>query len=210
MLYFYEDMTIDDIKYPSYYPYIEHIIRGKVLKIPTENILADRTELKIGNALLYCGQPYLIDDISESGNYVVESADGDVRVLTDIRVEKMDSLLDEFRINYLKYNNLYYYYVNMYEKINQPSLFITQFCCSKVSRAMYDWGRGMISATHSQRLYIVQSVISRLISCMEYTSGIKYQIDDDWDNRKSNITTTLTMKGLVNKVYTVNFMLNLT
>jgi len=211
MLYFYEDMTIDGVQYPSYYPYIEHIIRGTVLKIPTENVLADRTEFNIGNAVVYRTQPYLIYDISESGDLVLMSADGgDSLVLNSSKVTKMDSLLDEYKINYLKYNNLYYYYLNLYEKLGQPTIFIVQFLCSKVSRGFLDWGRGLISGTRSQRLNECQGIIVRLINCMSYVSSLDFVMEDDANDRISNITTNLQVKGLVNKVFTVNYMLNLT
>ena len=52
MIYFYEDMEMDGIDYPSYYPYIINIINQKYLDLPNGKVLYDPFRDEIGNNLL--------------------------------------------------------------------------------------------------------------------------------------------------------------
>lgn len=52
VIYFYDDMEIDGVMYPSYYPYILNIIRQKYLNLPKDKVLYEPFRDEVGNNLL--------------------------------------------------------------------------------------------------------------------------------------------------------------
>lgn len=208
MLYFYDDVEVNDIQLPSYQSYIMDIFNGQVLRIPAEKVLADKTDIKVGNAVNYNGQPYLLKSIT-ADKVMIESADGDIIGVSYKDIKSISEILDSFKINYLNYNNLYYYYTNLHEKNNQPSLFISQFTCSKISRGVYDWGRGLVSSNQSTLNQVMQNIVTRLLNCVSYVESINYDIEIDSVNRTALISITTYMSYLINKQFTINFLLNI-
>jgi len=331
MLYFYDNISIDDISYPTFFPFINQIISGNLLEIPAENLKTTYSNFEVGN-LVYCGTvaDKYIQVIEDSDGIIVDTEDGipnsivslsvdvpdgveivehevdnitglltipsDVLIdpdsfsfddeltgllegwsrnivtaygLTEILSKQTEQLLtldgiedkvnarevigdadvgsyvvyqgarylvtnvefinyyglngiDELvpesdlesievwlsanNINYLHYNNLYYFYPNLYETNNQKNLFIAQFNCSKVSRAFFDWGRNLKASNPSNYTSRVTSIISRLRSCLPYLSSISSI--QTLNTNKLAIQVTTTMSRLVNKVFNINFEIN--
>lgn len=228
MLYFFDDMSIKGARYPSFYPYIDHIINSKVLKIPSEELIFDPDSIKVGNLIDYKGLIYKITDVSDDGasirttwsekeeqdrspedtaNPEVEYSELNDRIqVTEVR--PITGILDEIGVNYLLYNNLYYYYTQLSENIYQPSQFIIQFNCSKISRAFMDWGRNLKSLPPNTYSALIGNILSRLRNCLPYIESIV--CNTELNGRYLTISTNTTMKGMMNKVFTLNYHLNIT
>jgi hypothetical protein len=207
MLYFYEDLELDDNPYPVFYPYIEALIRGTGLEIPNELILTTPNEIRVGNAVVYHNQPYLIKDIMSNGNlYCIDSNDS-YHTINPKYCTKITSLMDKLNVNYLDYNGLYYYHTTWKEKIGQPSVFIVQYSCSKISREFYK-AQGILLSTN---YYTIQnpviSLISRILNIVPYVNTISHEIINEGSRVRINLSVVL--KGLINKKFLVDYILNL-
>lgn len=209
LLYFYDCIEIEDVLYPSFYPYIKDILNNEILKIPVDKLIADYSSIKVGNAVSISGQPYLILDIPDEGNSIkLITADGYVEYRDRSELESIEILLDECKVNYLKYNNLYYYYLNLYEVKGQPTLFIVQYCQSKLSRQFLRSSRKVWTMIPLDRNNYIAGIVSKVRYLLDYVESIDYETSTE--GRSLTVSCYMQLKGLVNKLFRVDYNIDLT
>jgi hypothetical protein len=207
-LYFYGDLTIDDDLYPAFYPYIEAIIKGTGLTLPDEFMLSDPDSIKVGNNVVYHNQPYIINDVMDDTQVMCEDALGTTRAIPIKFCKKITELVESLHINYLQYNGLYYYYSTLRENIGQPSKFLIQYVCSKISREFKKSHGILVSTTYPVIQNPIINLISRILNITPYLSTLSHTLD--YNERELRINLTAQVKGLVNRQFLVNYILNLT
>lgn len=89
LVYFYEDIEIDGIYYPSYYPYVLNIIGQRYLDLPNLDILYDPFRVSIGNGIYF--RKY--DDIDTSG--IIEKIVGNYYKIICTEVKRNNSVINK-------------------------------------------------------------------------------------------------------------------
>jgi len=207
ILYFYGDILMNEIKYPMFYPYLLNIINSEYLRSPSIHLISDIFSFKVGNAVLYNNQLRKIywrlnDEVRlESTNGLHIPGNVNISDLSSI-----DKLLDEKYINYLEYNNLQYFYKDLVERYGQPSKFILQFITSKISRECYSNRSGLINAPNHRLNEILGGIVRKLTNLLPYISSLGYTYETN--ENTLNIRFTTRIKGITNKYFTINFIIN--
>jgi len=207
ILYFYGDILMNEIKYPMFYPYLLNIINSEYLRSPSIHLISDIFSFKVGNAVLYNNQLRKIywrlnDEVRlESTNGLHIPGNVNISDLSSI-----DKLLDEKYINYLEYNNLQYFYKDLVERYGQPSKFILQFITSKISRECYSNRSGLINAPNHRLNEILGGMVRKLTNLLPYMSSLGYTYETN--ENTLNIRFTTRIKGITNKYFTINFIIN--
>lgn len=205
LLLFYGTTLKDGIEYPTYYHYISHIIYSTLLKIPSEILLYDELVVQKDNgASLGNDSVLIIGTDAITNEYIVESYDGSLARYKSL--DSIESLLTQKKVNYLKYNNLYYYYTNLIES-SDDQLFIVQFTQSKVSRKLLEDSDKIKGSTSSTISDIISTDLSEVSKLLPYLDSYEYTYEINY--RSVTIGLTLTMKTLINTLLTVNYILNL-
>lgn len=119
LMYFYEDLLIDDVSYSSFFNYVINIINQDWLDIPTERLIYDNFNFKVGNYIILtnklhseiisCKIVRLVDDYIELLHKVV----GETKVTENLLMARFDSenqliklisnpneLVDNIKLNY--------------------------------------------------------------------------------------------------------------
>lgn len=217
MLYFYDDIYVDKEQYCVFHPYTINIINSDYLKIIDFDLIADSTELKVGNGIIVDALPALITYLSGTNIEVmtvtgtkIEGTLEDNKITsgnTVYTITPISDYLDDNRINYLKYNNLYYYYENLMESVKQPSNFIIQFITSKISRAFYTRKSSFINVNPTKISNLITQVIEKLLSLLPLIKSLNYSYT--LEGNKLNINLNTEIVGITNKKFKVNYILNI-
>lgn len=150
-----------------------------------------------------------IEDIINQG-YELKSENSDLLNYHGFHFETVLNDLIDNKINYLKYDNINYFYETLREPIGQNSIFIIRFITSKFTREVYKikselTGIGLETARH-KILSKVSLIKSKFNLIEDVDTSIEYS---DNNYNKLNITFTVKLKSIVNKEYKVNFILNI-
>lgn len=194
LLTFFEDISIDGVSYPCFYPYIPNILQSKFLEIPQDRLIYDKIPRKFTQ--------YVVD-YDENHNPIYNYPDTARNPLPVIDGEFLKSL----GINYFDYNNLYYNYKAIRE-INPSPDFHIIYCTSKISRTFLDNSDELINC--EPRLF--ESKVSELI---RKAKNLLPLVDDvtftyTSDGNRYDIEVSVTIAKLVNKKFVFNITLNIT
>jgi hypothetical protein len=172
--------------------------------------------IKEGNGIILNGVPGRITKY-ESGMIRVEDdygkvvkgrLEGDTIVSDEIyNIESIEDYLKLNSINYLYYNNLYYYYKGILEDRIQENYFIVKFITSKISRVILENERKLkgIEITHFE--IKMNSIIDRIRSLLPIIKDLSYyyQITEN----KIELNIIVIIKSMINKELKLNYILNI-
>jgi len=216
LLYFYDDLEIKGSNYCSFYPYVLNFIKSDYLKIISDSIIYDKLLIKEGNGIILNGVPGRITKY-ESGVIRVEDdygkvvkgrLEGDTIVSDEIyNIESIEDYLKLNSINYLYYNNLYYYYKGILEDRIQENYFIVKFITSKISRVILENERKLKGVEISKFEIKMNSIIDRIRSILPIIKDLSYyyQITEN----KIELNIIVIIKSMINKELKLNYILNI-
>jgi hypothetical protein len=115
--------------------------------------------------------------------------------------------LNHYSINYLRYDNLHYYYETLNEVKGQSSIFIVRFLTSKISRQVLRNRNRLIGRTQGEFRDILDSIFENYLNVSDLYNTLEYEFELSGNYLKLQINCSL--KYLVNKKYKVNFELNI-
>jgi len=115
--------------------------------------------------------------------------------------------LNHYSINYLRYDNLHYYYETLNEVKGQSSIFIVRFLTSKISRQVLRNRHRLIGRTQGEFKDVLDSIFENYLNVSDLYNTLEYEFELSGNYLKLQINCSL--KYLVNKKYKVNFELNI-
>lgn len=239
ILYFYDDLIINNIKYPSYYPYILNIINQEYLRIPTNKLIYKPFGLNEGNAILLYKNGALqhsalilkkvgnfiklqtkhvsvTSEVSTSIIYGLLSDDSpsltviigpeDETPLDKFDVSDIKDYLVDKHINFLYYDNLTYFYETLCEQLNQDSLFIVRFITSKYTREIYKVRSKLLGVTAQTVRTQLNNILTKCGRILPLVDSSEFEFTQT--NDSISVTFTIKIKSIVNRVFKMNYILN--
>ena len=143
--------------------------------------------------------------------YVINMIDATYLKIMDFKLiykldEEKELELTKKLVNYLKYNNLYYYYGDYYDMSPDPN-FIIRFITSKVSRSfMVNEGK-LINCEQSEITNLLNDIIWKNLSLLPLVNYINF--DYSLNQNTLNITLEVQVKHITNRTFKLNFTLNI-
>lgn len=195
---------------PIMYYYAINILANRPIAIPTDRLIYDIDTLKPGNAVLYNDAIHLM--VNEEGaqcQLLSPSDDPNLPLpwYDKSKVTSITKMLEDENVNYLQYNNLYYYYYGFMEEISQVSTFYIQYHASKIAREFYKIKSKLTATTPSERMNTINNTVTKLLVLLNHLKNL--DADPTINGREMQLNITARMKSLVNKTYDFNYILNI-
>ena len=217
--YFYDDILVGRVRYCSFYPYVLNMINDNYLGIINFKLIFDGDTIRAKNGILLNGMSGIISKVElprlKVRLFSGEVIDGEVvnnkliRFGTHERytINSITDYLIKHNINFLLYNNLYYYYPTIRESARQPDIFIIRFLCSKIVRWFLDRKHDFINIDRGSINKVVHIEIGKLLNLLPLIISIvfDYTIQDN----RLNFNLRTTVRNLVNKEYNINLTLKI-
>ena len=157
-------------------------------------------DIDINDTVYNCAYPYVLNMINSEYLRILGFS-----LIYKISQEKESELTSKF-INYLLYNNLYYHYRD-YVDTNPDPNFVIRFITSKISRSfMINEGR-LINCEPSEITSTINSIIWRVLSVVPLIRYINFGYVLTENTLRISLETQV--KGISNRVYRLDFTLNL-
>lgn len=255
LLYFHGKVFIDEVEYPSFYPYIYNLLTQDYLEYSAVNFRYNPFKLEVGNCIpisleiegdktdhtysrVECIEITYLKEIDDTQTLIGFKSKNDEEgsgqrfgIVTQeefweispldveddkfikpssgvfYRINFMEYLRD-CQINYLMYDNLWYFWETLNEPYGQSSYFILRYIVSKYSRELAKIRHeltGLGKWEVEDRLQRLNSYISNNLKLVEDSECIT---DYDEQNNKCTVHFEIIVPKLVNKTYYLNFILN--
>lgn len=123
------------------------------------------------------------------------------------RINMMEYLRD-CQVNYLMYDNLWYFWETLNEVYDQSSYFILRYIVSKYSRELAKI-RHQLTGLNSWKVEErIQNLNANIMGNFQLIDNSECEITFDEPNNQCSVHFSITVPKLVNKTYYMNFILN--
>lgn len=117
--------------------------------------------------------------------------------------------IDNRQINFLKYDNLNYYWESIQETVDQPDVFMIRFISSKYVRETYKRVHELVGNSDINIKSIVSDINNKCKNYLKFVQSsnmeILYNIEDP---SLIKITYTITVQKLINRTFKLDIILN--
>jgi hypothetical protein len=119
----------------------------------------------------------------------------------------LKDILVDLKVNFLYYDNLRYYYYNIIESGNQPSVFLIRFIASKYTRLIYFNKGNLIGRSEYDVHLLLNEINNKCISLIPFIKSSEFTYT--YNENSINVVYNVTIVDLVNKEYKLNIILNI-
>jgi len=123
------------------------------------------------------------------------------------KINMMEYLRD-CQVNYLMYDNLWYFWETLDEPYSQSSYFILRYIVSKYSRELAKIRHQLTGLNSWEVENLLQNLNSYIMSNIKLVEDSTCDVSFDEPNNKCSVHFSILVPKLVNKTYYLNFILN--